>query len=258
MLAVGNIGGIGRLGLAARASRGLWTPSQLSASLWLDAADASTITQSAGAVSIWADKSGNGRHATQGVGAAQPTINTSTLNGLPVMDFSIGGKFMELVPFTTSRTVIMISRNGGATSPMLSGSRVDSVFTPTWNANGAGSNYRARSNLSVFTNSETGSVNDYGLIIASQSPTGVSVRSFADESTSALTFDEINCKIDVIGRDYAGGDQFSLGHCVEIITIDSVIDLATVQKVQGCLAHKWGLAANLLADHPFKNLPPLA
>lgn len=49
-----------------------WTPAQLSTALWLDAADTSTITLSGPRVSQWADKSGNGRNATQGVAANQP------------------------------------------------------------------------------------------------------------------------------------------------------------------------------------------
>jgi len=56
--------------------------------LWLDSADASTITQSAGAVSQWDDKSGEGHNATQPTGSLQPTTGTRTINGLNVIDFS--------------------------------------------------------------------------------------------------------------------------------------------------------------------------
>ena len=43
--------------------------------LWLDASDASTITESGGAVSQWADKSANNNHAYQGTAERQPTLN---------------------------------------------------------------------------------------------------------------------------------------------------------------------------------------
>lgn len=55
--------------------------------LWLDASDASTITQTAGAVSAWADKSGNGQDVTQGTGSKQPLTGTRTINSLNVIDF---------------------------------------------------------------------------------------------------------------------------------------------------------------------------
>ena len=42
-----------------------WTPTQITTSLWLDAADVSTITLNSTTVSQWNDKSGNSRNALQ-------------------------------------------------------------------------------------------------------------------------------------------------------------------------------------------------
>ncbi len=66
--------------------------------LWLDAADVATITESSGAVSQWDDKSGQGNHASQGMGSAQPQLVSDALNGRSgirfdgtnVLDLSIG------------------------------------------------------------------------------------------------------------------------------------------------------------------------
>lgn len=67
---------------------GTFTPKQIaSMTLWLDASDLSTITQSGGLVSQWNDKSGVGNHATQVTGANQPTTGTRTQGGLNVIDF---------------------------------------------------------------------------------------------------------------------------------------------------------------------------
>ncbi len=69
---------------------GAWSPLDLGDSLyaWFDAADAATITDAgAGAVSQWADKSGNDRHVTQGTGGNRPTTGTRTINSLNVIDF---------------------------------------------------------------------------------------------------------------------------------------------------------------------------
>jgi hypothetical protein len=55
--------------------------------LWLDASDASTITETLGAVSQWDDKSGNGNHVTQGTASLQPVSGSNTLNSLNVIDF---------------------------------------------------------------------------------------------------------------------------------------------------------------------------
>jgi len=57
---------------------------------WWDASDAATITASAGAVSQWNDKSGNGYHVTQATGTKKPTTGTRTINSLNVLDFDGG------------------------------------------------------------------------------------------------------------------------------------------------------------------------
>jgi hypothetical protein len=56
--------------------------------LWFDAADAATITSSAGAVSQWNDKSVSGIIATQATGTKQPTVLTAAQNGLNTIGFT--------------------------------------------------------------------------------------------------------------------------------------------------------------------------
>jgi hypothetical protein len=58
--------------------------------LWLDAADASTITESGGLVSQWNDKSGGGRHFSQATGAAQPRTKLRKRNRRNVLSFDGG------------------------------------------------------------------------------------------------------------------------------------------------------------------------
>jgi len=65
----------------------LWTPEQIAMVLWLDASDASTITESGGSVSQWDDKSGEDNHVSQATGSKQPTTGSRTQNGLNVLDF---------------------------------------------------------------------------------------------------------------------------------------------------------------------------
>jgi hypothetical protein len=45
--------------------------------LWLDASDRSSVTTSAGTISQWNDKSGNGNNAIQVSGTSQPTYNAA-------------------------------------------------------------------------------------------------------------------------------------------------------------------------------------
>ena len=54
--------------------------------LWMDANDSSTITQSNGIVSAWADKSGNERNATAGGGTPEIAVGDGP-NGMPFIKF---------------------------------------------------------------------------------------------------------------------------------------------------------------------------
>ena len=62
--------------------------------VWYDASVASSITETAGAVSQWADVSGNGRHWYQPDAASAPVLRKNRLL-MPAVDLT-GGKFMSL------------------------------------------------------------------------------------------------------------------------------------------------------------------
>ena len=96
--------------------------------LWLDAEDLSTITESSGAVSQWNDKSGNGQNAAQGIGSAQPTTGSRTLNGRNAIDFDGSAEYMD-IPFSSllnpsAFTLYMVCSSdiigGGFKSPITS------------------------------------------------------------------------------------------------------------------------------------------
>jgi hypothetical protein len=90
-------------------------------SLWLDAADASTITVSTG-VSVWADKSGNGRNAAQATGGKQPAYS-STINGKNVVTFQGTDDTMQIganAAFNaTSQTIIVVARQNADANQAL-------------------------------------------------------------------------------------------------------------------------------------------
>jgi len=77
-------------------------------SLWLDAADASTIIVGTG-VSQWRDKSTNGSLWTQGTGNNQPATRTQTLAGKNVLVFDGSNDTLEATtPFAVTTTPFSI------------------------------------------------------------------------------------------------------------------------------------------------------
>ena len=75
---------------------GGFSPLDLSPNLWLDATDATTITEVSGDVSQWDDKSGNGNNVSQSVITDRPS-NGGTLNGNNVIDWgsATNSKFLS-------------------------------------------------------------------------------------------------------------------------------------------------------------------
>ena len=90
-------------------------------SLWLDAADSSTITISTG-VSVWADKNGNGRNAAQATGGKQPAY-TATINGKNVVTFQGTDDTMQIganAAFNAnSQTIIVVSKQASSANQAL-------------------------------------------------------------------------------------------------------------------------------------------
>jgi hypothetical protein len=82
------------LGILNSQAAGEFDPASLNPDVWLDASDATTITESGGDVSQW-DNKGSKPDFSQGTSADQPTTGVATLNGLNVIDFNdeflIGG-----------------------------------------------------------------------------------------------------------------------------------------------------------------------
>jgi len=81
-------------------------------SLWLDAADTSTITASGGDVSQWSDKSGFGRNFTQTSATAKPKTGTRTINSLNTVDFDGTNDFL-VCPSSTALFNYLHNNTGG-------------------------------------------------------------------------------------------------------------------------------------------------
>lgn len=63
-----------------------------------------------------------------------------------------------------------------------------------------------------------------------------------------------------IGGRYSAAGTESLGtpqDLAELIVVPAALSTADRQKVEGYLAHKWGLSESLPADHPYKSAPPV-
>lgn len=262
---------------------GGWTPAQISTALWLDAADASTITLNGTTVSQWADKSGNNRHATQATASLQPTYTTTAINNRPALTFAPeGGSAQDrlnvsLTATTNNLTVFTVARK-----PSSSGnnkhrySRVvtihntnDSVVldyagTSSWvpimmPQQDSFGGVAAPSVLSFRNNNtiavQAAAFNTAHIIGSTLSGSAVTLSLNGNAVTGSTSATTLNSNQLLIGASPAGIDGEMFGDIAEVI-IASAQSTPEQQRIEGYLAHKWGLTANLPSDHPYKSVAP--
>jgi len=243
----------------------IWNPSMIQTALWLDAADASTITESGGAVSQWDDKSGNNYHVSQATAANQPAVSTDAGNASLLFDgtsdylrHNVSGTI------TYPSSIFLVCRNtdtanAGHVFTVNDSSEFDSYYTLT---------QRDNSGQKLFYQSRIG-LNAPSIIVASSFNTEIieAVSNASDDNelfsngtsvgTDTNTWPARSYDNITVGRlRYQSSAQYFIGHVHEIIWIRQSLNLATRQRIEGYLAHKWGLTANLPAGHPYKLVGP--
>jgi hypothetical protein len=237
--------------------------------LWLDAADARTLTTSGGGnVTQWADKSGLGANMTPFGTNSNATIQTNYQNGLSALNFS--GLNQYQTPANTgvypSDVYILVA--------LKSLTRMDVISIGPTNADNFnsltfaeyqslrwhnGSSSFARTPATVSSTDETSTsllIMNWSLannnFIIRRNGTQLS-------STSAYTYAPSAGAVIQIGfRHQNFGTNLAFNAYVgEVLTFDRQLVIAERQQVEGYLAWKWALQANLPATHPFKLTPPI-
>jgi hypothetical protein len=254
----------------------LWTPADISTALWLDAADASTVTTVSGAVSQWNDKSGNGRNCSQDNSSLRPFYGSSVINNRNAVEFSVSsaaGHYLDglasaSVPLINRSLFYVIEATTLVTSPGVF------VLAPT-----SGNDYESTTGFAVEDRLIVGSanlsyLNSVGESLVSPflptlfseiktSGTGtlsVDGGRLSSTDSSFTEFSSTSSRGYLLGARFFGsvlqsGNRFR-GRIAELIYIGSTVSVDTQRRIEGYLAHKWNLTANLPNDHPYKTAPP--
>ena len=250
-----------------------WSPAKITTELWLDAADASTITESGGAVSQWDDKSGNGRNATQSTTSNRPVFNATGLNSKQSINFDGDGDHLLLpTGFLNGATAFSIAfvllgplqLNDAIFGPSTANSvglelvwtnvislptlvrvnNVNKITTGLWSTN----SQPTISTLQADSSATAGWLN--GATVSAVSATGIAALSF-NGVYSIGTYSQ-----NAVSQSSSGATVSAKMNLSEFIVSTSTWSTADRQKIEGYLAHKWGLTANLPAGHPYKLVAP--
>jgi len=216
-------------------------------SLWLDASDSSSITTSTG-VSVWADKSGNGRNATQTTGGKQPAY-TNTINGRKVVSFLGVDDTMQIAANAafnaTSQTIIIVAKQstGGNQSLWY---KADGS-----SANGDIMRYRTGgvtfwhyqkndgSSETIGTSSATlSNVNVWSIVLEPTAQAGWTNGTAANTATVTTAYD--NNSGPWLGSRRDIGEYF-IGDIAEVLHWNRALTAAERQRVERNLGKKWGV-----------------
>jgi hypothetical protein len=255
-----------------------WTPAELATAAWYDASDSSTLTTNGNSVSEWRDKSGNTNHAVQANASLQPQTGTgaSAINGLnTLVSQAAVGEFMTMPRAITLSDYSVFGVLKADSDPVDALTRMG-VLAGTSNAwDGFTMSFMEPSGGIIRANTE----DDSGKVAAVplgtctslttpfiysnvrvKSPVNIDTYYYngnSGNSGGALTN---NLTLKVLFRGYAGqiggnGQPWN-GSVGEVIVVNSALSADLRLKVEGYLAHKWGLTTNLPTDHPYKTVPP--
>lgn len=268
----------------------LWRPDALGASLalWLDAEDASTITLNGSTVSQWNDKSGNARNFLQATASAQPTYNATVLGGKPALTFDGTANFMSagdtldvetsnlttmsVVKYATSnQSGIIVGKSrfgpgGGRYSlgRFLSGGNLGTgtqfnSFFGTYDAGvGAFTSVADSSTSTKILGAEWSRDVSNGYAKIWDNGTNAATTTYAGDTNTLNNTDQlwIGAYQNNTGTTPPTASSYLNGQMAEVVIVQSVLSTTDRQKVEGYLAWKWGLEANLPVGHPYKNTPP--
>jgi hypothetical protein len=249
-----------------------WTPDGLGAdlALWFDAADASTITLNGSTVSQWNDKSGNGRNVSQAVTAQQPAYDAVnkiiTFDNDYLFNDTVGAAGLTSVSMLT----VMRMVSGGANEDLPMGVGVQfttGAIRCFYRASGSTTVGFAGWSRDVTTSDFSYDIGgDYHIFAGwnTQLATPGNVRLSRDGATPiAYTTNNGGLLSTADGfsvgslRGGVVGNYYSNISVQEIVVLYSAITDADRQKLEGYLAWKWGLVANLPSGHPYKIKPPV-
>ena len=261
-----------------------WTPASLGAdlALWLDADDAGTITLNGSDVAQWDDKSGNGNDVSNGAASTQPAYLATGWNGNPTVSFTATGQeflfkagvsnFASNDDFTLASAFEFLQTTnawdmatgwrstpnqasaGAAVLQCMSSSNTQIGIHNTDQVDTRIKvDVTSRLGKKIATVGRSGGTDGNGGAVTVTS-TGFSQPTYQTDDTQTWT--SAAATGFQVGGKQQGGTAYGDKYVSEVVGCNTKLSTENRQKLEGYLAWKWGLEANLPALHPYKNSPP--
>lgn len=242
----------------------LWEPSELGAdlALWLDADDADTLTLNGSNVAQWDDKSGNGRNVVQATSALQPVYGSNAINGKPALIFDGDDDKMSTTVgniFSTTdggKSILSVIRYKDTTTGTQNVYMTDlAANTPRMYLQANAGTLRAYNGTYLTDGTYTAGQIDLSSLVQLSSGTFLLYRDGTLAGTGVPPTAAATSGFLIADSNTTFGSNADID-TAEFVVFDGDIDDTDRQKIEGYLAHKWGLVANLPSNHPYKAAPP--
>ncbi len=244
-----------------------WTPAMLigGAALWLDADDPATLTLQSGVVAEWRDKSGNGRHVGQSTVSYRPALGTQGANGRAVVSWGSTHQGLQTTQTLTlgDFDVFAVFRDTGVTQyeRIVDHDYVNGFWLGR--DSGAAGSWRSGVRESALPHGRATPLTDgtWNLIQSGRSGTTATIRGNGGAPVTGTVSGATSGAQRIGIGSYANGTTSQAlvnGSIAEVLLVPRALPDADRQRVEGYLAHRWGTAALLPADHPYRAAPPLA
>lgn len=224
--------------------------------LWLDAADASTVTGTTNVTKI-NDKSGNGVNLSNATGYSYPN---NTFNGTYPSFFCPNGyaqgsaatlgynaAFALTMPFSLFFVGIQtnLSTYGDLCDSAPASGGANRIYVLT-----SGYSFQSRIGSGLPASTSNFVVNFMYAAGTSASATFLNGSSYVTGTVPQFT-----CSGITVANRYTLNESFP-GHICEVVAFNIGLTVAQRQQMEGYLAWKWGLQGSLPAGHPYKSAAP--
>lgn len=260
--------------LPKAATNGVFTPNSIgNLQAWFDAADSSTVSVSGSSITQWRDKSSNAYSVAQPTASNQPSYSYNLQNKKNGIQFSTisflyaAGSSMPNFTTGAATTVFIAAKNASTNTGW-------NIFNTIWfvGINGGTQRYH----LSFNQNTTDGTTLYTNGILVGQvtsnavAPSSNAILGFTASSTSATihtngssdTYSGTslpaanNTTYFMFGDARNDANASSDTVIYEMVGYNVQLNIVQRQQIEGYLAWKWGLVANLPSTHPYKLFPP--
>jgi hypothetical protein len=223
-------------------------------SIWLDAADTTSLTLSGSTVTTWKDKSGNGNNFTSVIGSTSVTTD----NGMNVVNFSANDAVMRStnqVPLTTSSAIFVVSKllsiNGSTFSYILALPEVNAWDDYAFRYRDGSSLIGTRAYGGGGVDGDIGNGNYY--VNGVFDPTGGG--QFLNKYSVISTIKPGRSGTTRVLLSSSSSGRYFKGYIAEFLYYSGGVTLSQRETIEKYLMQKWGLGL-LPLSHPYANFIP--